>query len=106
LFFQNVDNLKLDRLSKEIKTSMADRAVRGINWLDEKSDWSLKSLTIGDQSSANVSWVSYYISDQLTRGKIKKFEDFNLEKAVANPDEQSVSYAEQMTATTLNTNLG
>lgn len=106
LFFQNVDNLKLDRLSKEIKTSAADRAVRGINWLDEKSDISLKSLTIGDQSSANVSWVSYYISDQLTRGKIKRFEDFDLEKAVANPDEQSVSYAEQMTATTLNTNLG
>ena len=74
---------------------------------DEKMDKTfMTALKLGDQTSAGISYMTYYIKNTVERGKYKNFSDFDINAEAKNPDIIAQQYAEQMTSTTLNVNEG
>jgi hypothetical protein len=64
----------------------------------------MTALKMGDQTSAGISYMTYYIKNTVDRGKYKNFSDFDINAEAKNPDIIAQQYAEQMTSTTLNVN--
>jgi hypothetical protein len=64
----------------------------------------MTALKMGDQTSAGISYMTYYIKNTVDRGKYKNFSDFDIKAEAKNPDPIAQQYAEQMTSTTLNVN--
>jgi len=74
---------------------------------DEKMDKTfMTALKLGDQTSAGISYMTYYMKNTVERGKYKNFSDFDIKAEAKNPDPIAQQYAEQMTSTTLNVNEG
>jgi hypothetical protein len=74
---------------------------------DEKMDKTfMTALKLGDQTSAGISYMTYYMKNTVERGKYKNFSDFDINAEAKNPDIIAQQYAEQMTSTTLNVNEG
>ena len=66
----------------------------------------MTALKMGDQTSAGISYLTYYMKNTVDRGKYKNFSDFDINAEAKNPDPIAQQYAEQMTSTTLNVNEG
>ena len=78
------------------------KSIKGTDkFFDEKL---MKPLKAGDQSSAGMAYLSYYMKNLLDRGVIKNVLDFDINKASENPDKIAQQYAEQETSTSLNIN--
>jgi hypothetical protein len=78
------------------------KSIKGTDkFFDEKL---MNPLKAGDQSSAGMAYLSYYIKNLIDRGVIKNVLEFDINKASENPDKIAQQFAEQETATTLNIN--
>jgi hypothetical protein len=93
----NISAKDLKKISSSVR-----RKVQGLNDISDKV--LMKSLVTGDQSSAGLAYLSYYIKNLQDRGIIKSVLDFDINKASENPDKIAQQFAEQETATSLNIN--
>jgi len=90
--------------AKDIR-AMTNSFRKGLKWWDAKCDAVfMKALKRGDQSSASIAFTTYYKQSLLKQGIIKNLSEFDINKEADNPNEVAMSYAEQMTSTTLNIN--
>ena len=90
--------------AKDIR-AMTNSFRKGLKWWDAKCDKIfMKALKQGDQSSASIAFTTYYKQSLLQQGIYKNVSDINIKKEAENPNEVAMSYAEQMTSTTLNIN--
>ena len=90
--------------SKDLKetANLLKKKLRAFN--DISDSVLMKSLKVGDQSTAGWNWLAYYQKYLLDRGVIKSLDDFDIKKEADSPNKEAIQYAEQMTATTLNIN--
>jgi len=93
----NISAKDLKKISSSVR-----RKIQGLNDISDKV--LMKSLVTGDQSSAGLAYLSYYIKNLQDRGIIKSVLDFDINKAAENPDKIAQQFAEQETATSLNVN--
>lgn len=92
--------------AKDIKT-LNDSFRKKLKGWDSKMDKTfMTALKMGDQTSAGISYLTYYMKNTVDRGKYKNFSDFDINAEAKNIDPIAQQYAEQMTSTTLNVNEG
>jgi hypothetical protein len=85
--------------------NLGTRFRKNLKSWDAKMDKTfMTALKMGDQTSAGISYMTYYIKNTVDRGKYKNFSDFDINAEAKNPDPIAQQYAEQMTSTTLNVN--